>query len=187
MVLVPSAAIVSTVLISFSTPSTISWEVVVMILRCWVVPSERISRMVSVVVVTPSTVRVAVSLMDFTMLAAAFDTVSEAPERPGPPPVVRVTESVSAFCAALRTFSIRRALASALSAMRSMSSPRDADIPPEEESSIPKNALTPDIAPEIALFRPSRADFSVLMTGITTLCTAVNAALTLFRKLSLVL
>ena len=67
----PSAAMVSTVLMSLSTPSTIWRLVEVMTCFCWVVPLDSVSVTVSVVVVTPFLTAVVVSLMDLTMSAVA--------------------------------------------------------------------------------------------------------------------
>ena len=67
----PSAAMVSTVLMSLSTPSTIWRLVEVMTCFCWVVPLERVSVTVSVVFVTPSLTAVVVSEMDLTISADA--------------------------------------------------------------------------------------------------------------------
>ena len=78
-VLVPSAAMLVTVLRSFSTPPTIWREVSVMVCFCCCLPLERVSLTVSTVRVMPSFTVVVVSEMDLTtdavtalVLALAF-------------------------------------------------------------------------------------------------------------------
>ena len=72
----PSAAMVSTVLMSLSTPSTISRLVEVMVWACLVAPSAIRWVVVSTVRVTPSVIWVAVSVTEASTSLAAFLTLA---------------------------------------------------------------------------------------------------------------